>query len=138
MFPILSSATVTSARRRTAAPCTSRPAAIWSWRDVAAMAIPFCSGRSPQPWTAHQRRFPLQERMDTMLRHVRLILECNPQKPPEVAIREARKHAAWYMTGMRGAAQFRNRCYHLESYAQAEQLAEDFLRMQEEDGYHEA
>ena len=80
----------------------------------------------------------LQERMDTMLRHVRLILECNPQKPPEVAIREARKHAAWYMTGMRGAAQFRNRCYHLESYAQAEQLAEDFLRMQEEDGYHEA
>ena len=80
----------------------------------------------------------LQERMGTMLRHVRLILECNPQKPPEVAIREARKHAAWYMTGMRGAAQFRNRCYHLESYAQAEQLAEDFLRMQEEDGYHEA
>ena len=79
-----------------------------------------------------------QERMDTMLRHVRLILECNPQKPPEVAIREARKHAAWYMTGMRGAAQFRNRCYHLESYAQAEQLAEDFLRMQEEDEYHEA
>ena len=36
----------------------------------------------------------LEERMETMLRHVRLILECNPQKPPEIAIRDARKHAA--------------------------------------------
>jgi len=73
--------------------------------------------------------------METMLRHVRLILECNPQKPPEIAIRDARKHAAWYMTGLYGAAQFRARCYHLDSYAAAQQLAEDFLQLQKQ--HHE-
>ena len=77
----------------------------------------------------------LEERMETMLRHVRLILECNPQKPPEIAIRDARKHAAWYMTGHYGAAQFRARCYHLDSYAAAQQLAEDFLQLQKQ--HHE-
>ena len=77
----------------------------------------------------------LEERMETMLRHVRLILECNPQKPPEIAIRDARKHAAWYMTGLYGAAQFRARCYHLDSYAAAQQLAEDFLQLQKQ--HHE-
>ena len=54
----------------------------------------------------------LEERMETMLRHVRLILECNPQKPPEIAIRDARKHAAWYMTNRktRKAAGKNSRC----------------------------
>ena len=74
----------------------------------------------------------LEERMETMLRHIRLILECNPEKPPEIAIRDARKHAAWYMTGLYGAAQFRARCYHLESYAEAQQMAEDFLALQKQ------
>lgn len=74
----------------------------------------------------------LEERMETMLRHVRLILECNPQKPPEIAIRDARKHAAWYMTGLYGAAQFRARCYHLDSYDAAQQLADDFLQLQKQ------
>ena len=74
----------------------------------------------------------LEERMETMLRHIRLILECNPEKPPEIAIRDARKHAAWYMTGLYGAAQFRGRCYHLESYAEAQQMAEDFLALQKQ------
>ncbi len=72
----------------------------------------------------------LEERMETMLYHIRLILKCNTQKPPEIAIREARKHAAWYMTGMYGAAKFRARCYQLSSYAEAQQLAEDFLTLQ--------
>lgn len=74
----------------------------------------------------------LEERMETMLHHIRLIIECNPQKPPEIAIREARKHAAWYMTGMRGAAKFRARCYQLSSYAEAQQLADDFIKLQQE------
>lgn len=69
-----------------------------------------------------------QERMDVMLRHVRLILECNPQKPPEIAIREARKHAAWYMTGLPHAARLRADCYRLDSYEAAERLAEAAIR----------
>ncbi len=67
-----------------------------------------------------------EERMEMMLRHIRMIVESS-KKPPEIAIREARKHASWYMTGYHGAAAFRERCYHLSSYAEAQRLAEDFL-----------
>ncbi len=68
-----------------------------------------------------------EERMDMMLRHIRMIVEHSP-KPPEIAIREARKHASWYMTGHFGAAAFRARCYNLSSYEEAQRLAEDFLK----------
>ncbi|MDE6087154.1 MAG: tRNA dihydrouridine synthase DusB [Oscillospiraceae bacterium] len=68
-----------------------------------------------------------QERMDMMLAHIRLILELS-EKPPHLAIREARKHASWYMSGLKFAATFRARCYQLSSYQEAEQLAEDFLK----------
>ncbi len=69
-----------------------------------------------------------EERMEMMLRHIRMIVE-GSRKPPEVAIREARKHASWYMTGYHGAAAFRARCYNLSSYEEAQRLAEDFLEV---------
>lgn len=69
----------------------------------------------------------VQERMDMMLEHIQLILKFS-EKPPEIAIREARKHASWYMTGLKFASAFRARCYQLSSYQEAEQLAEDFLK----------
>lgn len=69
-----------------------------------------------------------EERMEMMLRHIRMIVE-GSKKPPEVAIREARKHASWYMTGYHGAAAFRARCYNLSSYEEAQKLAEDFLEV---------
>lgn len=71
----------------------------------------------------------LEERMTTMLRHIRLIIEIS-EKPTEMAIREARKHAAWYMNGFYGSAKFRARCYNLSSYAEAESLAEEFINLQ--------
>ncbi len=72
-----------------------------------------------------------EERMEMMLRHIRMIVE-HSKKPPEIAIREARKHASWYMTGHFGAAAFRARCYNLSSYEEAERLAEDFLTVNRE------
>jgi nifR3 family TIM-barrel protein len=72
----------------------------------------------------------LEMRMETMLYHIRLILQHSFGKPTEIAIRDARKHAAWYMTDCYGAAAFRARCYQLSSYAEAEKMAEDFLHMQ--------
>ena len=71
----------------------------------------------------------LEERMSTMLRHIRIIIEIS-EKPAEMAIREARKHAAWYMNGFYGSAKFRARCYNLSSYAEAESLAEEFINLQ--------
>lgn len=73
-----------------------------------------------------------EERMEMMLRHIRMIM-AHSGKPPALAIREARKHASWYMAGGKGAAAFRARCYALSDYGEAKRLAEDFLRMQASD-----
>ena len=64
----------------------------------------------------------IEEKMSVMLRHIRLILDIS-EKSEELAIHEARKHAAWYMNGYYASAKFRARCYNLTSYSEAEQLA---------------
>lgn len=73
----------------------------------------------------------IEEKMTVMLRHIRLILNIS-EKSEELAIHEARKHAAWYMNGYYASAKFRARCYNLTSYSEAEQLAEEFIRLQHE------
>ncbi len=70
-----------------------------------------------------------EERMEMMLKHIRMII-AHSDKPSTLAIREARKHASWYMTGLKNAAAFRSQCYHLNSYEEAEQMAETFLKLQ--------
>lgn len=73
----------------------------------------------------------IEEKMSVMLRHIRLILDIS-EKSEELAIHEARKHAAWYMNGYYASAKFRARCYNLTSYSEAEQLVEEFIRLQRE------
>lgn len=45
-----------------------------------------------------------EEKKETVLRHARLLLEC---KGEYTAVREMRKHLAWYTAGMPGSARFR-------------------------------
>ncbi|MDE5556319.1 MAG: tRNA dihydrouridine synthase DusB [Ruminococcus sp.] len=71
----------------------------------------------------------VKEKMRVMLEHIRLILSLS-EKPEELAMHEARKHASWYMNGYYGSAKFRGRCYQLSSYAEAEELAEEFIALQ--------
>lgn len=71
----------------------------------------------------------VSERMRVMLEHIQLIISMS-EKSEELAIHEARKHAAWYMNGYYGSAKFRGRCYQLSSYAEAEALAEEFVSLQ--------
>lgn len=73
----------------------------------------------------------LEEKMEVMLRHIRLILSLS-EKTEELAMHEARKHAAWYMNGYYGSAKFRGRCYQLSSYDEAKALAEEFVTLQHE------
>lgn len=47
----------------------------------------------------------LCERLDVMRRHIEILCE---YKGEDVGMREARKHVAWYLKGLRGAAAFRN------------------------------
>lgn len=63
---------------------------------------------------------PVSERMRVMVKHIRLICE---YKGERVGIKEARKHAAWYIKGIKGAAQYRQQVGALESIEQLEELA---------------
>ncbi len=71
----------------------------------------------------------VEQRMSIMLGHIRLMLE-NSSKCEELAMHEARKLAAWYMNGYYGSAKFRGRCYQLSSYSEAEELAKEFIELQ--------
>lgn len=64
------------------------------------------------------------ERMKTMLRHIKLICEIKGER---AAMLEARKHAAWYMSGLRGAAALRAQACAMKTYADAEALAREAL-----------
>ncbi len=55
----------------------------------------------------------IKDRLDIMLRHIDLMFK---YKPERVAINESRKHTAWYLKGMRGAAKLRILCGQIESY----------------------
>lgn len=71
----------------------------------------------------------VEERMRIMLEHIRLMISLS-EKNEEMAMHEARKHAAWYMNGFYGSAKFRGRCYQLSSFSEAEALAEEFVQLQ--------
>lgn len=63
---------------------------------------------------------PVSERMRVMVKHIKRICE---YKGERVGIREARKHAAWYIKGIKGAASYRQQVGMLESIEQLEELA---------------
>ena len=68
-----------------------------------------------------------EARLSEMLRHIRRILDMS-EKKEALAMREARKHALWYLKGYPGASFFRGRSAALSSYAEAEALAADYLK----------
>lgn len=74
---------------------------------------------------------PLEERMEIMLEHVSLICELKGER---MAMREARKHASWYLKGVHHAAKFRNLCASLEQYEDIKLLAEEVLKVNREMG----
>ncbi|MBQ7028203.1 MAG: tRNA dihydrouridine synthase DusB [Ruminococcus sp.] len=75
----------------------------------------------------------VEERMRIMLEHICIMLELS-EKSEEMAMHEARKHAAWYMNGFYGSAKFRGRCFQLSSFSEAERLAEEFVELQHSRG----
>ena len=66
------------------------------------------------------------ERMQVMLRHVKMIVDENGE---ENGMKMARKFAAWYLKGMKGAASLRNKCYSLTTYNELETLANEVLNI---------
>jgi nifR3 family TIM-barrel protein len=70
---------------------------------------------------------PIEERLGTMLRHVRLLCGYKGQR---IGIMEARKHAAWYLRGLRGGAELRRAVVSIESIAELEAIAEQCLTIE--------
>ncbi len=72
----------------------------------------YLSGKSYTPPT-------LEEKFKVLLRQVRLMQK---YKNERVAILESRKHTAWYMTGLKGAANIRRMCGEISSVSDIERI----------------
>lgn len=70
----------------------------------------------------------LEEKMDVMLCHIGTLCE---YKGVRIGMREARKHAAWYIKGIRGAAAFRQEIGQLSTMDELKALAERVITSQE-------
>ena len=66
----------------------------------------------------------LAERLSYLLEQTRLAAE---YKSEYVALKEARKHAAWYLKGVHGAAKLRGRTGQLNALSDLEQLVADAI-----------
>lgn len=70
----------------------------------------------------------LEEKTDVMLRHISTLCE---YKGTRVGMREARKHAAWYIKGIRGAASFRQEIGQLSTMDELRSLADRVIASQQ-------
>lgn len=67
---------------------------------------------------------PIEQRMEIMLRHMKMLCR---YKGDYIGMKEARKHAAWYIKGIRGAAAYRQETGSLTTIRQLELLAEKVI-----------
>ena len=92
----------------------------WIFRDLNALS----SGQEIREITA-------EERLETIRLHYRMMLEW---KPEYIAVREMRKHIAWYLHGIRGASKMRVQINHIESADEALEVVRQFLEEGTEEG----
>lgn len=68
-----------------------------------------------------------EERVEKALRHSRMLID---YKGEYIGVREMRKHMAWYMKGLPGAAELRGKLNYAETMAEMEKLLMDYLAKQ--------
>ena len=86
----------------------------WIFREILAYLE---DGRTlPRPGGGEMR--------ETILRHARMLLAC---KGEYTAVREMRKHIAWYTTGWKGAASFRRRINEMDSFKALSDAVEEIF-----------
>ena len=66
----------------------------------------------------------LEEKLNVLVEQIKLMKE---YRSPKVAMLEARKHTAWYLTGIRGAASLRRECGNINSTEDVMLLCEKAL-----------
>ena len=88
------------------------------YRETGCDLVMIGRGSYGKPWLFKQIRHyfetgellpepSVKERFDIMCRHIELIVKLNGEK---AGMREARKHAVWYLKGLQNAAKYRNLC----------------------------
>ena len=103
--------------------------------DTGAAAVMVGRGAMGRPWAFEQIAAyledgtvlpepPVEERMRVLLQHAEKICD---YKGEFIGMRECRKHAAWYIKGMRGAASFRNRIGALSTMDDLKALTEEVI-----------
>lgn len=90
-------------------------------------------GAMGNPWLFSQIRAKLEgrevvlptlhEKIDTCLRHYDMLLEW---KPEAIAVKEMRKHIGWYVYGVRGAAQLRERVNQIDDHREVRKVLREF------------
>lgn len=70
-----------------------------------------------------------EEKLSIMRKHIGLLVE---DKGESVGMKEARRHASWYLKGMNGAARFRNLCGTMNTLDDLERMIEEVAAAQEE------
>lgn len=90
-----------------------------------ALGNPWLFGQVKALMQGEEVRLPsLEERVATALRHYDMLLNWKPQR---VAVNEMRKHIGWYVSGLRGAAQLRNKINLLDDPQEVKDMLRDFV-----------
>ncbi len=116
---------------------TSLEEALAMYEETGCDCVAIGRGALGRPWIFAQiRRYfedgtvlpepDLPQKMETMLHQMQLACE---YKGEYTAMREARRHCAYYMHGLRGAASLRRMAGSLREFADAQRLAEEALRL---------
>lgn len=88
----------------------------------AAQGNPFIFGEINAFLKGENYTYPsLLERFEVLKEQVNLMIE---YKDPHNAILESRKHTAWYMTGLKGAANLRRMCGEISAFSDIEKIIE--------------
>lgn len=111
------------------------PSAKSMLEETGAAAVMVGRGAMGRPWTFTQINAyledgtllpepPIEEKMRVLMGHIEKLCE---YKGEFIGMREARKHAAWYIKGMRGAAQYRNRIGTLSTMEDLKKLTDEVI-----------
>lgn len=84
-----------------------------------------------EAYLTHERILPEPPVAQRMLLLMRQTTEAVKDKGEKIALLQARKHAAWYMRGLQGAAKFRTQACELTTLADLEKLCVDVIRAHE-------
>ena len=111
------------------------PSAKSMLEETGAAAVMVGRGAMGRPWVFTQINAyledgtllpepPIEEKMRVLMGHIEKLCE---YKGEFIGMREARKHAAWYIKGMRGAAQYRNRIGTLSTMEDLKKLTDEVI-----------